>query len=217
MRVLQMKKLVGCVAIAAATFGAAACGEVARTGRSPAFLVIEALEGASGADPGKFSTVVSSDVVTLVDSSVSGQTVKVPTIYADPGRVTFHATLKNLGSAALPTAATPLNDVTITRYRVAYRRADGRNTQGVDVPYTFDGGMTVTTPSGGGSVTGIFDLVRVSAKAESPLVNLQGFGGAQFIATIAEITFFGRDQAGNDVSVSGTMSVSFADYGDPSK
>ena len=29
----------------------------------------------------------------------------------------------------------PNNEVTITRYRVIYRRADGRNTPGVDVPY----------------------------------------------------------------------------------
>ena len=28
----------------------------------------------------------------------------------------------------------------MTRYRVEFRRTDGRNTPGVDVPYGFDGG-----------------------------------------------------------------------------
>jgi len=36
------------------------------------------------------------------------------------------------------------------------------------------------------------------------------------ISTIAQITLYGRDQAGNDVSVTGTMSVNFADWADPS-
>ena len=32
---------------------------------------------------------------------------------------------------------------------------------------------------------------------------------------IAEVTFYGTDQAGNDVTVTGTISVTFADFGDP--
>ena len=40
-------------------------------------------------------------------------------------------------------------------------------------------------------------------------------GGLQAFSTIAEVTFFGRDQAGNEVTLSGNITVSFADYGDP--
>ena len=40
-------------------------------------------------------------------------------------------------------------------------------------------------------------------------------GGAQLISTVAEITFYGKDQAGNDVVATGTMSVNFGDFGDP--
>ena len=41
-------------------------------------------------------------------------------------------------------------------------------------------------------------------------------GGAQnVISTIAEVTFYGRDQAGNEVSVTGSISVNFSDFGDP--
>ena len=56
MRVPQLTKA-AVLAVLAAALGAAACGEVARTGRSPAFLIIERLEGASGADPDEFSTL----------------------------------------------------------------------------------------------------------------------------------------------------------------
>ena len=43
--------------------------------------------------------------------------------------------------------------MTIDRYRVSYRRADGRNMQGVDVPYTFDSAVTFTVPTQGASLT----------------------------------------------------------------
>ncbi len=190
------------------------CGEVARTGRSPAFLVIESLEGASGVKPDEYGSTVSSDVETLVEVDFNGTKVMVPTIYGDPGRAAFRVGLKDPGTAGSPTVPGPLSDITINRYRVVYRRADGRNTQGVDVPYAFDGAFTVTA-RGGSTASAGFDLVRIAAKMESPLSNLRGSGGAQFIGTIAEITFFGRDQAGNDVSVTGNISVSFADFGDP--
>lgn len=190
-----------------------ACGEVARTGRSPALLVIDSLEGASGAQPDAFGGTLASDVLTLIEQDVNGQTVLVPTIFGDIGRATFRLTMKD------PTVGpSALNAVTLSRYRVTFRRSDGRNTQGVDVPYAFDGAFTVTIPAGGPASAG-FDLVRVAAKREPPLANLRdgtsGSGGAVFIGTIAEIAFYGRDQAGNDVSVTGSMSVSFADFGDP--
>ena len=38
--------------------------------------------------------------------------------------------------------------------------------------------------------------------------------GAAVITTIAEVTFYGRDQVGNDVTVSGTLQVDFGNFGD---
>jgi len=35
-----------------------------------------------------------------------------------------------------------------------------------------------------------------------------------FISTIAEITFYGHDQNGNEVSVTGRMDVQFGDFAD---
>jgi hypothetical protein len=83
----------------------------------------------------------------------------------------------------------------------------------VDVPWPFDGGMTVTVANA--NSTGVFVVVRVQAKLETPLAALAGGGGAGVISTIARITFYGTDQAGREVSVTGNLSVNFADWVDP--
>jgi hypothetical protein len=60
-----------------------------------------------------------------------------------------------------------------------------------------------------------FEVVRHQAKLEPPLKNLRGGGQSGAIGTIAEVTFYGKDQTGNDVSVSGSIAVTFADWADP--
>jgi hypothetical protein len=73
--------------------------------------------------------------------------------------------------------------------------------------------VTLTIPAGAsGNV--VFDLVRHAAKSEPPLRNLIAGGGLQFISTVAEITFYGRDQNGNELMVTGMMDITFADFGD---
>ena len=67
--------------------------------------------------------------------------------------------------------------------------------------------------TGSAQVVG-FDLVRLQAKLERPLRNLAGGGGLIVISTIAEVTFYGADQAGNDVSITGSIDVKFSDFGD---
>ena len=52
-----------------------------------------------------------------------------------------------------------------------------------------------------GTVTIGFQLVRHTAKEESPLVQLKTNG--VIITTIADVTFYGRDQVGNDISATG--------------
>ena len=47
-----------------------------------------------------------------------------------------------------PNGPTSNNAITVNRYRVTYRRSDGRNTPGVDVPYAFDGAVTFTVEPG---------------------------------------------------------------------
>jgi hypothetical protein len=179
---------------------AAGCGDLATQGRSPVQLTILSLEAASGVTPADFGATHHSDVITTVDD--------VPTIFNDNGAAQFSLILKDQASPASPS---PLNAVTITRYRVVYRRTDGHNTAGVDVPFPFDSAVTVTVGDNGGS-TG-FQLVRVSAKQEAPLRAL--VNNPDIISTIADVTFYGRDQAGNDVSATGSIGIDFGNFGDP--
>jgi hypothetical protein len=199
------------VVLGSAIVASSSCGEVARTGESPAFLIVAALDAASGAEPSEFGTTLNSDVQTIVEQQIAGQTVRTPTIFNDIGRASFRLGFKNPLS---PSAPTTLNEITITRYRVVFKRADGRNGAGVDLPHGFDGAFTVTIGPGAPS-QGSFDLVRHQHKSEPPLINLVRNGGAQVISTIADVTFYGRDQAGNEVSVTASISVNFADFGDP--
>jgi len=142
----------------------------------------------------------------------SGRQVLVPTIFADNLIAKFRLAMKDPGSTESPNAPSLNNLITITRYHVKFVRSDGRNTEGVDVPYEFDGGATMTVGPDGATMA--MTLVRSQSKAESPLKALAGeFGPA--ISTIAEITFYGKDQTGREVTVVGKISVNFADWGDP--
>jgi hypothetical protein len=202
------------VLLIAATIAAAGCGEAVRTGRSPVVLLITRLEGASGADPATFSSVLHSDVETLVARTAGGVDTSTPIVFADPGRVELRLALKDVGQPGSPTSPTDNNAVTITRYRVSYRRSDGRAVPGVDVPFAFDGAVTVTIDSASSAPVGL-ELVRVQAKHEAPLRNLRGAGGALAISAVADVTFYGRDTVGREISVAGAISVVFADWPDP--
>ena len=177
------------------------CSGSVPEGRSPAYLVIQSMEAASGAEDDKFSGELSSDVVTN------------NTVFEDLALATFSLALKDIGPAGAPTSPTTNNYITLNRYRVTYRRTDGRNTPGVDVPYAFEGAGTATVSTT--DATLVFVIVRHQAKGEAPLKDLVGGSLARTISTIADVTFYGRDQTGNDVSVTGSISVNFSDWGDP--
>ena len=182
------------------------CGKLTRQGESASYLIVQALEGASGATPEQFGTILSSDVITLVDR----EGTLVPTFFGDNGRVTFTLGLKDPGPPSSPNTPSPNNFITINRYRVTYIRADGRNTPGVDVPHPFDGAFTITVAD---NATAGFALVRNQAKAEAPLAALAH--NQVIISTMAEITFFGHDQTGREVSATGRIDVHFGNFGDP--
>jgi hypothetical protein len=183
-------------------------------GRSPSFLVIDKLEAAAGATPGTLGVPLLSDVQTVVKKQINGVEVQVPTLFNDVAVVTMRTLLKDAGNPGAQTSPSNLNAVTITRYRVVFVRADGRNVQGVDVPYAFDGATTATITPAPSDVA--FEIVRSNAKEEDPLRALVGNRGRVIISTIAEITFYGHDQAGNEVQTTGSISVNFTDFGDPS-
>ena len=200
------------VAVACALGASTSCTASQFSGQSSSYVIIQSLQGASGAEPDEFGGTLASDVQTLVDVDVNGQQVQSPTIYEDLGRVVLQLAMKN-PPAAGGLEPTTMNFITLNRYRVTFVRADGRNSPGVDVPYPFDGAITVTV--GDEPVTVSMPLVRIQSKLEQPLLPLVGGGGALAISTIAEVTFYGADQTGREVSVSGRISVTFADWGDP--
>jgi len=179
------------------------CGSVVRDGTGTSFLIVNRLEAASGAEPNQFAGALFSDVSTVVDDRA--------TVYADMGRVEFQLGLKDPGTAANPNQPSQNQFITVDRYRVRYVRADGRNTQGIDVPYGFDGSFTATVGEGVFQVP--FTLVRHVAKEEAPLAALSVNG--VIISTLAEITFYGRDQTGRETSATATISVDFGNFADP--
>ncbi|HOC18084.1 MAG TPA: hypothetical protein PKK95_07440 [Vicinamibacterales bacterium] len=207
------RKAAGAGLVLFVALASASCGDVVRQGRSPAYLVIDNLMGASGAEPDDFDHTLDSDVVTNIKVTEGENTYFAETFYEDRGELEAHIVLKDPGTPGSPTQPSEANQITINRYHVRFVRADGRNTPGVDVPYEFDGAATATFGPSGARLS--FVLVRAQAKREAPLLALRRMGGAQLISTIAEVTFYGQDQAGNAVKATGQIGVNFADWADP--
>jgi hypothetical protein len=202
-------RLLGLAALIAASVS---CGDVVRQGSSPVYLVIDLLQAIRGGPTvGTASSTLTSDVITNVVNPLPCSTAApCPTIFGDSGTVTLRAPLKDIGGTAA-LAPTTNNEVTINRFRVEYTRADGRNTQGVDVPFAFDAAVTGTITANGNLTLG-FELVRSVAKQEAPLAQLRT--SPNIISSIAKVTFFGVDRVGNAVSVTGQMQIEFGNFGD---
>jgi hypothetical protein len=178
----------------------ASCHSALTAGRGSMIPVIDSLLGASttkAGTAGVFSNILQSDVLTHGG------------VFEDPGQVTIHLVPKDISQA--PTSN---NSVIFDHYRVQFRRTDGRNVEGVDVPYAFEGAITFTVPPSG-AATASFSLVRAQAKLEPPLITLDNGGGSIVISTIADVTFYGHDATGEQISVTGSISVNFADWADP--
>jgi hypothetical protein len=180
-------------------------GEFVRDGQSPVRLVVSNLESQE-------QNTLLSDVIRMVTSPAPCTTTSpCASVFNDMATVELTLLLRDPGSPAAPSSPSLLNQVTIERYRVKFRRADGHNVPGVDVPYDFDSAFTMTVPATGVG-EGTFQIVRHSAKEEAPLRSLR-FSG-DIISTIAEVTFYGRDQAGNEISATSFMGVDFGDFAD---
>jgi hypothetical protein len=206
-----MRAVKGLTAVAV-VLASVSCGDVVRQGRSSVYLVVNTLTAKTGGDEkAEEGSTLHSDVITnLTTPEPCTPKTPCPTIFNDVATAVLRLSPKDIGSVAVPAAPSTNNEVTINRYRVVYRRSDGRNKQGVDVPYAFDGAATGTVPVGGTLSVG-FEIVRHIAKKEAPLVQL--IASPTIISTIAEVTFYGRDQVGNEVSVTGSMTIDFGNFG----
>ena len=172
------------------------CNSLANTDCSASILVIDELIGFD--DEGRPSNVLQSDVLSTNPPPT--------TVRQDAGEVQTRLVLKDPGTGINATSPTSANWITVNRYRVVYTRTDGGA-----VPAPFEEAVTFTSISTIGS-SAQFILVRLSAKLEPPLVDLRFGGGEIAISTVAEITFFGRDQSSSEVTATGRISVTFADW-----
>lgn len=180
------------------------CSEYARQGHSPAQVVIVNLLSAPSTSAAVPTTFSSGPLNSDVPDVTAGETV-----FNDYGQVTMRLVMRDPGQGSNPATPTPINEVTITGYRIEYRRTDGRNTPGVDVPFPFTGAVTITVGATT-AVSGAFELVRHIAKVEQPLAPLGR--NLVVLTVIADVTFFGRDQAGNSVSATGSIQINFANF-----
>jgi len=199
-KLMRIPRLFPVAALAAAVTATASCGDIVRSTRSPVLLVVNSLAGGTDSTATFSSDVLGRRTTPLPCTAAA----PCPTIFSDPGSATLSVIMKDL-----TVSPSTNNRVIINRYRVEYHRADGHDTPGVDVPFPFDGAVTATVAAGGATSVG-FELVRIVAKEESPLVQL--VNSAQFISMITTVTFFGADVVGNDVSASGTMLINFGNF-----
>ena len=203
MRAMGFTRVAMAAAAVAVALVASSCGEFVRQGQAPTQLVVVNLvtAGATGAS-----------APTVFFSGPLGSDIPGPgeTYFNDFGRVTLRVQLRDLGAPGLAASPTANNDVTMTSYRVEYRRTDGRNTPGLDVPHAISGPLA-TTIAAGGTADITFELVRHNAKIEPPLAALGT--NPQVLSVVADITFFGRDQAGNELSARASVQINFASFG----
>jgi hypothetical protein len=178
-------------ALATVVTASASCGDVVTSSRSPLLLIVNTLRPQGLV----IASTLQSDVIS--DAGV---------VFNDLARTTFTVVMKDVTIVAPSTN----NQVTITGYRVTYRRADGRNQPGVDVPYPLDGAFTLSVVATGVG-TADFEIVRAVSKIESPLIQLRD--GSTIISTIADVTFFGHDAVGNEISTTASVLIDFANFG----
>ena len=138
------------LALITSTVFTTSCGDTVRQGTGNSFLILNGIEAASGAEPDRPER----------DPALGrgdGRRRRADDLQRRrPGAV--HPGLKDPGTTTAPNAPTQFDFITLDRYRVRFIRTDGRNTPGVDVPYGFDGAMTITVS--GGEPSAGFKIVR---------------------------------------------------------
>ena len=186
------KRLAAASAVAGALLGVSCTPDGASQNKANVFLIVTEVQTEQGG--GEQSAFLNSDVNPVFNDNA---TVK----------------LRNTSKNPNLTTSSHYSDVALQRYTVRYYRSDGRNEEGVDVPYAFQGPLAGTVAAEG-QADAAFVLVRHQAKEEPPLSRLVSSGGADLITCFAEINLYGRTLAGDVVSAQATVSITFADFAD---
>jgi hypothetical protein len=169
---------------------------------SSSFLVINSLTG-NDLDGKPGSTTVFSDV------SLAGSIVN------DSGVAATTTLTYNPLEDSEQHDITYYMNVIVDQIDVEFMRTDGRNVEGVDVPYRFTQPMNMLVPVDG-NIAIPFILIRHVAKLEAPLLALREVPSQAFILQlVAKVTLHGKDLGGHRVApVSGYMSVWCANFAD---
>ncbi|MDD8025513.1 MAG: hypothetical protein PHI34_03285 [Acidobacteriota bacterium] len=177
---------------------AAACNPVENSSTSATMLVIENL---TALDLTGLATNLCKSDVLFTDSSTGATS-----ILADIGTATLSSQPLDpdpiLGNSVYL-------DIQLVKISIVYTRSDGHNIEGVDVPYSFEAGISGTVRVGT-LYTLTFTLVREAAKQEAPLVTLRGTG--ETIDVTAEITIYGKDLSGHSLKATGNVPITFGDF-----
>ena len=183
-------------------------------------LALSAVVLAHGGCSKGYVTSSEGDIIFRIIAINDGELLESDVLFDDrSGTVTIEPDIVEVIVANRP--KNPLTDVPqvamaviIERYDVSYTRSDGRNTPGVDVPFPFTGRLTtaVDVASSGNNVTIPLTVVRQQQKAEPPLRNMRNGGGQQIFTATAQITLHGQTVAGQAVTSTGFLTISFADF-----
>jgi hypothetical protein len=173
------------------------CNPLEDDSKSSSFIIVESITGTDLS--GKTASFLQSDVV--LTSSI---------VVADVATATLQASLLDPAPILKPGQ---FNDIMLDRYIVSYSRVDGKNRQGVDVPYSFEGALTQILKIGT-STSISFVVVREVAKIESPLIDLAQNRAEGVIEATAKIEFYGHDLTENKVKATGYLTIFFANYAD---
>lgn len=157
--------------------------------------------------------------VLLIIASINGgaalksDVIKDTGVFNDLADVAVAVRFKNPNIATVPQVPSA---VILERYEVKYRRSDGRGVEGQDVPFSISGNLTAGFDvKTAGTDTISLEVVRVQAKLEPPLRNLQsGSGGGIVVTMFADITLHGRTISGQAVTANGSLQIDFANWAD---
>ncbi len=197
-----LKHVLETVSLITVSFFLAACNPIENKTQSASLLVVESIMGTDidGID----TDFLQSDVV-LTDSVTGAQSWR-----ADSVNVTLSASMLDPDPLF---GTSQYNDIQVTRYVVTYIRSDGKNIQGLDVPYSFEGGLSVLVRIG--QLANVrFVIVREVAKQEAPLLSLYQAYQGDVLNVTARVDFYGHDLANKNVKATGFLPVYFANYAD---
>jgi len=165
-----------------------------------------------------YTTDNASSVLLIIASINGGAALKSDVLTAtgvfnDLADVLVAVRFKNPNIGTVPQVPSA---VTLERYEIHYRRSDGRGVEGQDVPFSISGNLTSTFDvKASGTDALSLEVVRVQAKLEPPLRNLESNSGGGIVVTMfADITLHGRTISGQTVTATGSLQIDFANWAD---